>query len=186
MPLSLPPRWQKTAQPNLGFSLIELLIVIGVLAVILAFAVPNMRQMILNNRIKAATDALATALNMARNEAITRKTEIRFCSANADGSGCDKAAAYKHGAILQDGNNVIYRTESLNADITITTTLSNLRIKSSGAPRNSGDLYFFITGKGDINRTICIGAFGQIHIFDGQAVKEQDGTIKHEKAPCRL
>lgn len=62
-----------------GFTLIELMMVIVVLAVILSLAAPDFSTFIQNNRIRSATEDLITAISVARGEAIKRGSAIILC-----------------------------------------------------------------------------------------------------------
>lgn len=62
-----------------GFTLIELLVTIAVAGVILTLGVPSMRQVIMNNRMTALTNDLATAVHLARTEAIRRGVSVDVC-----------------------------------------------------------------------------------------------------------
>ena len=66
-----------------GFTLVELLVSIAVLAILLALAVPSFQNMIMNNRITAKTDALSAALNYARNIALTQNVNVLACPFSA-------------------------------------------------------------------------------------------------------
>ena len=63
-----------------GFTLIELMIVVAVLAVILTLAAPSFRDLILMQRLRGVNAQLVTDLSFARSEAISRGTfvQVRF------------------------------------------------------------------------------------------------------------
>lgn len=67
-----------SSQPR-GFTLVELMVVIAVLAIMLTLATPDFSSFIQNNRIRSATEDLLTAINVARTEAIKRGSAILLC-----------------------------------------------------------------------------------------------------------
>lgn len=71
---------------NKGFTLIELMVTLAVLAIIMGIAVPSFTSLIQNSRSTALANSVATALNHARSEAVKRNANVEFCS--GDGSSC--------------------------------------------------------------------------------------------------
>lgn len=71
-----------------GFTLIELMVTLAVLAIVASIAVPSFNTMIQNNRSLALGEELASALNYARSEAVKRGARITLCG-SVNGTACD-------------------------------------------------------------------------------------------------
>jgi len=72
-----------------GFTLLELMITVAVLAVLLGLGVPALTQFIRDNRLTAQTNALVGSLNLARAEAAKRGLPVAVCAAtNAQPAAC--------------------------------------------------------------------------------------------------
>ena len=69
-----------------GFTLIELMFTIVVLAVLLGIGVPNFRDFVRNSRLTSAANDLLTDVNLARSEAVKRRVPVTLCK-SANGSG---------------------------------------------------------------------------------------------------
>lgn len=69
-----------------GFTLYELMITVMVVAVILTFGIPNLRQFTLNSRMTSTANDLHAAFMMARTEAAHAKSNVTIC-ASADPMG---------------------------------------------------------------------------------------------------
>lgn len=61
-----------------GFTLVELLIVVALIAVILSLAAPSFRDFILMQRLKGINAQLVTDLQFARSEAVSRRVEVHL------------------------------------------------------------------------------------------------------------
>lgn len=66
-----------TARP-LGFTLIEMLIVIAIIAITTALGIPSYRTFIHNTQIRNASESIQNGLQKARAEAVKRNTNIEF------------------------------------------------------------------------------------------------------------
>ena len=67
-----------------GFTILELMVVVAIVGVLMAVAVPPMRDFIRNGRITAAANDVMAALHFTRSEAIKRRDPVTLCtSANA-------------------------------------------------------------------------------------------------------
>jgi type IV fimbrial biogenesis protein FimT len=71
----------KSAQS--GFTLVEVLIVLVVLGILSAIALPSFERFLVNNRITAATNGMTSAISTTRVEAVSRNSCVTICmSAN--------------------------------------------------------------------------------------------------------
>jgi type IV fimbrial biogenesis protein FimT len=61
-----------------GFTLAELMLALGISAILVAIAVPSMRSFIDNSRIRATSESIQNGLSLARNEAVRRNRTIEF------------------------------------------------------------------------------------------------------------
>ncbi len=71
-----------------GFTLIELMVTLAVLAIVLGIAIPSFNAMIRNNQSLALGDELISALNFTRSEAVKRSDIVTLCASNAARDGC--------------------------------------------------------------------------------------------------
>lgn len=75
-----------------GFTLVELMFTVIVLAVLLSIGIPNFRDFLRNSRMTAAANDLLTDYNYARSEAVKRRLPVTLCK-SADGATCDTSTA---------------------------------------------------------------------------------------------
>jgi type IV fimbrial biogenesis protein FimT len=84
---------------NTGFTLLELMTALAVLAILVALAAPSFRTFTSNNHVTAVNNDLITALNLARSEATRRSVPVSIC-ASADGATCGTAGNWSTGWIV--------------------------------------------------------------------------------------
>ena len=75
-----------------AFTLIELLVTVTVVGVVIGLAVPSFNSQILNNKSIALGEDFASALNLARSEAVKRANRVTIC-VSTDGKTCVDAAS---------------------------------------------------------------------------------------------
>lgn len=73
----------KLRMSSSGFTLIELMVTIAVLAIIVGLAAPSISTQLANQRVKSTTATLANALKEARVESVIRRQNITLSYNNA-------------------------------------------------------------------------------------------------------
>jgi type IV fimbrial biogenesis protein FimT len=136
-----------------GFSLIELLVTLAILAVLVMLGAPSFAQWISNTHIRNAAESIQNGLRRARNEASQRGTNVRFeltAAGSPDWTICqlatNAAATATCGAITPiekfaakggAGNVVIYGSASVATLATLATQIATTTAANSGVTFNA-------------------------------------------------
>lgn len=80
-------------QPQQGFTLIELMVTIALLAILLALATPSFTSIINSNRLASHANELVASLQTARMEAVRRNTRTVVCRSD-NGTTCSAGAQW--------------------------------------------------------------------------------------------
>lgn len=89
---------------NSGFTLIELMVTIAILAITVMIAVPSFQGVIASNQLQEARDSLRTAIQYAKSEAVARNRVVSICP-SANGSTCGDDSNWVDGWIVVSDNN---------------------------------------------------------------------------------
>lgn len=96
-----------------GFTLIELMVTLSVLAILLTIGIPNLQMFIQNSRLQSQSTSLMGDLNYARAEAVRLGSPVAVC-ASANGAACSGALTWETGWIVfndRNGNGVVDAAE---------------------------------------------------------------------------
>ena len=85
-----------------GFTLIELMVTIAVLAVLMTLAAPSFSDFFQRYRLRGAADEVASLLVTARTEAMTRNRDVAVVFGGTDAAWCVGAVAAAEPATLGD------------------------------------------------------------------------------------
>jgi type IV fimbrial biogenesis protein FimT len=82
-----------------GFTLIELMVAIAILAILLGIAVPSFNDAALGSKLGSYANSFVSGTSLARSEAIKRNTTIVLC-ASANGTSCATSGGWEQGWIV--------------------------------------------------------------------------------------
>ena len=130
-----------------GFTLVELLITVAVLAILTTMAVPAFTDVYNASRLSGQTNELVSALHVARSEAVRRNGNVVFCRSDEQGSGCIEGEGTWSGWLVFDdangdsgfdsGEELIQRG-SIRSPLRVQSNFGDrLRFRSDGRARNS-------------------------------------------------
>jgi len=134
---------------NRGFTLMELLVTLAVVAIVASLAVPSFQNMIATQRVRSAANDLVASLNFARSEAVKRNATVTMTPA---------AGGWSDGWTIASGGNAL-RVQDAVTGITLTGTPSATAFSFGGdGRRNGSDVEVEITPPtGTGAPTHCIG-----------------------------
>lgn len=164
-----------------GFTLVELMITLVVMAIVLAIAVPNLEGLGRDTRMTSATNSVVTALNHARSEAVTRADPVSVC-ASSDQESCTGNDDWTVGWISwhdADNDGAVDTGEKL---LRVGDGVNNMSISTSGA----GPITY--TAEGSIDNGGAVTFTLEPDTCDGDAKREIEinlsGRPRAEKVNC--
>jgi len=158
-----------------GFTLIELMVTLAIAAILLTIGVPSMRDLILNNRLVAATNTFTSTLNIVRSEAIKQGRNASLC-VSSDQVKCTGETDWRLGWIAWvdlNGNSTLDAGEILrivepfpnNITVTPSVAVSSFRVDATGSVNNPNVRLALCDDRtGEIGRQVRIMATGGVSL----------------------
>jgi type IV fimbrial biogenesis protein FimT len=179
----------KSKYINGGFTLIEAMVVVAIMTISLAVAIPSMSGLLHDSRISSNVNEFIAAVTLARVEAVKRGRLVTICrSSNADTASptCDSALSdWSSGwLVFEEGSNslnvgtyestetLIARRGALPLGTLVPASPSGtakLTFNSLGEPvgESTGMFGFNFSVKGQRAREVCISRNGRVKVIPG-------------------
>lgn len=153
-------------QGHRGFTLVELMVSLVVLSILLAIGIPSFKSIIADQRVRAATTDLQSALTLARVEAVKRGVVVTLRPA----SGQEWAQGWliQNPATGNDSNPLA--KYSLGDGVDIDSTASQVAFRPSGRLSAGSVVTFEVTASQDSEKVRCV-SLG----IDGRASSAKGG-----------
>lgn len=149
-----------------GFTLVELMVAVAVLAILAAIALPSFTSTINSGRLTAQANDMVSALQMAKSEAIKTNASVTLCG-TSDGSTCSGASgAWSNWLVVApDGaNQRVVLSGTKASSVQVSASVSGVVFRADGTASGSGDLTICLptTKPVDNMRVVHVTSGGQI------------------------
>lgn len=150
-----------------GLTMVELLIVVSIIGVLAAVAVPNMSGLMADARLTSQTDLLIAALNGARLEAIKQRTAVSLCpaaNANSDTACSVSSGDWSNGWLVVRADGTILQRLTSKSGLTMAPTIGTPVVVTFNATIGgaAAATSFTLCVSGRQQRTVSIAASGRI------------------------
>jgi type IV fimbrial biogenesis protein FimT len=131
----------RVAGTSAGFTIIELLVAVAVVAILSIAALPSFFSAVERNRIVSQNNELLASFSYARTEAIRRNATVGVCALNATGNGCATDNWNRGWAVWTDtnrngafnlGTDEVLRINALKTNDQIGGTVFDIRFGARG------------------------------------------------------
>jgi len=165
----------KNFKKSMGFSVVELVIVLAVAAILLGTAVPSFKETIQNNRLATQVNELHAGLSMARSEAVKRNNNVTICPRAVSEGGtlvCDSSGNWGNGWIVFvdddadgeiEGGEIVRVGDAMVNEITASFSEDEVIYASSGLAISGTNGTFTLcdTRGADVARGLVVGPSGR-------------------------
>ncbi|MGI9204299.1 MAG: GspH/FimT family pseudopilin [Woeseiaceae bacterium] len=137
---------------NRGYSLLELLMTLGLLTIVLTLGVPSFGNILSNQRLMSQTNALFHDVHLARKESVVRRRVVSLCP-TVDGDICDTSFDWSAGWMMfvnldrdwpavRDRNEPVLKQYQATASVRIMSNRRSFSLRSTELRATNGTVVF--------------------------------------------
>lgn len=123
--------WPQGERRVHGFTLVELMVTLAVLAIVLSIAVPSTSQFTLSGKLRSYSNEFVASAVLARSEAIKRNQVVKLC-VSSDGESCAEGGWEEGWIVLSADDEVIHRQKPITDGFKVSGSESELEFQPSG------------------------------------------------------
>jgi type IV fimbrial biogenesis protein FimT len=161
-----------------GFTLLELMVTVGIAAILLSVGVPSFRGVIMDNRLVRDSNQFVASINMARSAAVKYQRNATICASSNYSAAvptCSASNDWSNGWIVwvdkdRDGGTDANEIISVQEPIDGTTSFSASAVSEFSYDARgfgvtpSDDLTLCDSRSGETGRVIKVNAVGRTHV----------------------
>jgi type IV fimbrial biogenesis protein FimT len=152
---------REQAKTSGGFTLVEMMIAITIMAILMAIAVPSFKDASLSSELRSIANDLVAHAALARSEAIKRNALVTLC-VSADGATCG-AGGWEQGWIVTSAGTAIMVEPPAATGFRIVGSTDTINFRSIGAGTTAATLKVCraAPSAGSQERLVTIDAVGR-------------------------
>lgn len=147
-----------------GFSLVEMMVTLGISFILLALAVPSFNDAILGSKLSTYANSLVSSSFLARSEAIKRNSNVTMC-VSTDETTCT-TGGWEQGWIVLAGTTVLHKQKAASNGFKLTGTVPSLTYQPTGVGSTQATITVCrsIPSVGTEERVVSISATGRASV----------------------